>query len=258
MDFHSCEFVVRVCYAGTLSLMEADARRLDRRTAQPADTRSRRVALLQMAGDWPANLMSVLLMLVVMECVPLMMQQVYYNKDLITTAEGFSKALNWPIMLSLMSAWTFWLPQSQRWSRLGYESLRPSTRKEWVLENGLALIRNILAMQVVWLLVQVVLLFAFLPAFATSPVIANGLIFLTGVHMVMFGAGAWVASFGSTFGKLVGFIIAVSGLQPSWQAMSSFALSYSWQIPLLAAICAVIGVLLTTLAYRRWCRIDLM
>ncbi len=241
-----------------LSLIEAESRRLDRLTAEPARTRSQRVALLQMAGDWPINLMSVFVMILLMESLPLLAPRLGYRTHLITSSENFAVALAWPMMLSLGTAWILWLPQSQRWSRLGYESLRPSTRKEWILENGVAMIRKTLAMQVVWLPVQVVLLFAFLPTFATSPAIANGLIYLTGVHVAIFGAGAWISSFGSMFWKVVGFFIFCGALQPSWLAISSWSLTYSWQIPLFAAIIAGVGVGLTFIGYRRWCRIDLM
>lgn len=241
-----------------LSLIAAESRRLDRLTATPATTRRQRVSLIQMSGDWPTSLVFISLMLFLMEGVPLVAPLVASKKLSIASASEFATALSWPLMLSLAIGWVLWLPQSQRWSRLGYESLRPSTREDWVQENGLAIIRNTLVMQMIWIFVQVVLLFTFLPAFATSPAIVNGLIYLAGAHLVIFGAGAWIASFGSMFWKLVGFACLVGLMQPSWLMISSYSLTYSWQIPFIAATCAVLGVVLTRSAYRRWCRIDLM
>ncbi len=138
-----------------LSQIEAESRKLDRLTQQSAETRGQRVALLRMAGDGPVNMLSVLLILIVMEAGLLIVRHILFHKSAVTTAEEFAGGRAWPIMLSLLFALMFWPAQSPRWSRLGCESLRPSTRKAWVLENGLALIRNTLAMQVVWLLVQI-------------------------------------------------------------------------------------------------------
>ncbi len=214
-----------------LSIIEGESRRLDRMTAEPAKTRRQRVSLLQMSGDWPVNLSWVLLIMTVMGGLPLLIPRILNNSHLITTAEGFARALAWPMMLSLGMAWVLWLPPSQRWSRLGYESLRPSTREDWVLENGLAIIRRTLTIQLGWVLVQVILLFTFLPAFATSPAIANGLIFLAGIHVAAFGAGAWISSFASMFWKLVGFSLMFGLSQPVWLVMHPFALTYSCRFP---------------------------
>ena len=243
----------------SLSLLARQSRKLDQLTSAPATTFRQRVALQQMSGDWPVNRMAIGVMLILMEGIPLLLPLVSsitvsdFSSDI-----KFARALAWPLMLSLGIGWVLWLPQSQRWSRLGYESLRPSTRSGWVMENGMAIIRQTLAMQVVWGLVQVVLLFAFLPGFASSPVIANGLIFLTGAHVAVFGAGAWISSFGSTFWKMVGFMVIFGLGQPSWLLLSSYALRFNWQIPLFALTCAAVGIVLTGVAYRRWCRIDLM
>ena len=241
-----------------LSLIGVESKRLDKFTAEPAKTRRQRIALLQMAGDWPINLMLVFVMIMVGESLPLLVQRFGYLSTLMGSSERLAMALAWPIMLSLGVACGLWLPQSQRLSRLGYESLRPSSRSEWVLENGLAIMHNTLRMQAVWLAAQIILLFTFLPSFATSPVIVNGLIFTAGVQMLLFGVGAWTSSFGSMFWKLVTFLIVIGTLQPSWLAVSSFSLTYSWQIPLFTSITAGFGIVLTWVAYRRWCRIDLM
>ncbi|MEZ6125653.1 MAG: hypothetical protein R3C49_21115 [Planctomycetaceae bacterium] len=130
-----------------LTLIAAESKRLDKLTAEPATSRRQRVALLQMAGDWPISLMSVFVMIIVMESLPLLAPRVVDRLNPITTNDALAMALVWPIMLSLGVAWALWLPQSQRLSRLGYESLRPSSRREWVQENGLAIIRNTLRMQ---------------------------------------------------------------------------------------------------------------
>lgn len=241
-----------------LSLIDAESKRLDRLTVEPATTRRQRVALLQFADDWPVNLTSMLLMVLLMEGLPLLLPNVANDLPGITNESQFVKALSWPIMLSLMIAWVQWLPQSQRLSRLGYESLRPSTRPDWVLENGLAIIRNTLRMQAGWLVVQIVLLFTFLPAFASSPAIVNGLVFLVGVHVLLFGAAAGIASFGSMFWKIAGFLVVMGTVQAAWPALNSFSRTYSWPIPVFTIISVAAGIGLTRIAYRRWCRIDLM
>ncbi|MEZ6128121.1 MAG: hypothetical protein R3C59_05540 [Planctomycetaceae bacterium] len=241
-----------------LSLIDTESRRLEKRTTKPAETRSQRVALLQMANDWPVSPRFMMALILVLEGGPLLISQWEYTSIQITTAAGFAQALSWPIMLSLTFAWTYWFGQSQRWSRLGYESLRPTTRQDWVLDNGLAAISNMLRLQAVWLLVQVVLLLIFLPTWAGSVAIVNGLVFLIGLHVLMFGIGAWLSSFGSMFWKLMIFSGAMGGLQPAWLGVSRYASGLTWHIPVVAVTSAVVGLLLTQVAYRRWCRIDLM
>ena len=241
-----------------LSLIEPESKRLDQLTAIPATTRRQRVALLAMGGDWPVHLPSTLFMVLLLESVPLLLPYLSPHVSAIRTESQFANALSWPIMLSMMTAWIHWLPQSQRLSRLGYESLRPSTRQDWVLENGLAIILNSLKMLAGWLVIQIILLCMFLSPFATSPAILNGLVFLAGVHVLLFGAAAGIASFGSMFWKFVGFMMLIGIVQGSWPAVSSYSLTCSWPIPVFACICGAVGVMLTRIAYRRWCRIDLM
>jgi len=236
-----------------LAKLKPISRQLDRLTQQPAKTRSERVALLRMGSDWPSDWRPVLVMLLVMELIPLTL-----GGNRIDSTDQFSAALKWPILLSLGMGWFPWIPFIQRWSRLGYESLRPMTRPQWVWENGLAVLRSVLTLQGLWLAVQVALLLIFLREYWMSPVILNGLLFLAGFHVLIFGASAWIASFGSSLGNIIGFSLMMGMMQPALLVIGSTAQRFSWQVPVIAIVSAVIGVGLTVLAYRRWCRMDLV
>lgn len=227
--------------------------KLERLSQQTVVSRQDRRALISLGTDMPMPLRSVLAIALLMEVVPLL-----WFRNRITTAEQFALSLHWPVLLSMTFAWSLWLPQIGRWPRLGYESLRPATRREWIIDNGLALAKQILTLTAAWLVLQGLLLLIFLYDFRTSPAVANAVFYLAGMQVLMFGVGAWLTSFGSMLGKFVGLMLILAPAQGTWMAVSQLALNYTWHIPTLSATIAVIGIVFTRLAYRRWCRIDLV
>jgi len=235
-----------------LTMLRPISRRLDRLTQTPAHSRFQRVALLRLSGDWPMNVSSLIGLFSIMELTFLLV-----IGDQLNSAEHFSKALSWHVYLSSTLGSFRWLPLNQRWSRLGYESLRPTTRRQWVQENALAIAIDTLQIQGLWLVVQSGVLLCFLGSFWNSPAIPNALMFLLGANVLLFGVSAWTASLGSTVWTMVGLCIVVGFLQPAWFGISGSAMTFGYTIPAIAAGCGLTGFVWMAIAYRRWCRMDL-
>lgn len=152
----------------------------------------------------------------------------------------------------------FWFSWFTRLHRLGYESLRPRTRKEFVRELGLTLL---------WDIVQCWLggvLFLGIAATIWAPdllEVKNLLLFILGTAVGQLCAYAMYA--------LVGFWLLKRGTVASLLcAVCPFLAMEVWMLLIvqpisleanlvIASVLAVASVAAIALAYRRWCRADL-
>ncbi|MCA9082741.1 MAG: hypothetical protein KDA81_01730 [Planctomycetaceae bacterium] len=235
-------------------LLLGPVHKLERLTQRAGVRRRERIQLWQLAIDWPQGIPMTVFLTLMMELVPLLMMQ----SERPTTDDAFAGVLAFPMMISLMLTWMSWFPHVQRWSRLGYESLLPVTRRDWVLENGLAVLRTAAIQQVVWLVVQFALLVIWFPQFIASPVLVTAALFLLSAQVLIFGCGAWVASLGSMLWKMTGMIFLVMIAQGAWATMATQKLNLTGTIAAVCCTMAATGFVATAFAYRRWCRIDLM
>lgn len=235
-----------------ISLMTGAASlRLDSITTKPARTMWQRVALLRLADDAPMNIgWFVFATTTAVFMITLML----YSHG--TRLQAFA------LLLSLATA-VVWIAQlgatASRWSRLGYESLRPQTRRQWVIENGLSIIISGMLLQSSILPLSVNLAILLFGKSLSPELIGCGLLLILSRHILIFGLWFWVASFRSTFLSAIAGFGLVLILTPS--SITFPYPSFGWwttqSLLILSGIVSVAGIALCWMAYRRWCRIDL-
>lgn len=230
------------------------AARLERVTSAPATTPHQRAALFGLGDNWPSPVWQNQIIIGLMEVVVLLTG----GRNPIQSSQSFRMAMFMPMCMlcSLMlSPWMAWM---QRWARLGYESLRPVSRRDWAWENGIVIAKTVILNQALAIVMQVLIVALFLPQFLTDPVLWEALIWFTGCQVLMFGICAWVTSYGSIllmsmvmggcFGLLVAAPIGASAIQDGW----GFPL-----MACLSLVASIIGVGVSRLAFKRWCQMDL-
>lgn len=240
-----------------LSLLSASAAgRLERATSVPTTVSRQRVALFGLGDNWPSSFLTNLVVLVSIELALLLMG----GRDRIQSSANFRSALFVPMMFSFATVWGQWIPWMQRWPRLGYESLRPVSRHEWVWENGVAIAKSIAWNQAAVILIQVLIVACLLPKFVTDPSLWEALIWISGCQVLVFGVCAWLASYGSILGMCMGLGMVVGPCICLLNAPWGMPLQFGWGIPL--AVCwslvvSLIGVWISRMSFRRWCQMDL-
>lgn len=130
------------------ALYASASRQLDRMTQTFAKTFWQRVALNRMSEDWPTNWWFAVALIA---CVELFVVKQALAQ--ILTEQEFRQATMIPLMVSTWLSLGIWFSAYRRWGRLGYESLRPATRRQWILENAAAMLMKIGQIQVLWLLI---------------------------------------------------------------------------------------------------------
>ncbi len=225
---------------------------LERATSVPVTTSRQRSVLFGLGDNWPTPFLMNLMIIVLMEVLLLLMG----GRNSIQTPEHFRAALLMPVVISLAVVWGQWMPWMQRWPRLGYESLRPVSRREWAWENGLAIAKSILLNHAVVALLQVLIVAVFLPKFLTEPSLWETLIWITGCQVLLFGICAWTTSYGSLLlaSSVTGACFPVLLAPLHFQQLSG------WGIPLrlgVSVVLALIGIAISRFAFKRWCRMDL-
>lgn len=230
-------------------------RRLEVVTALPAATLWERIRLLRIGEYGRTNLWAMVLVVAAAELFTL-----YLARSEMTTDRHFRTALSLPLLFSFALPWAQWATWILRWPRLGYESLRPATRRQWVIENALALLTDLGRHLGLWLILQVVLLFVFLREFANSPVIWEAAAFCVGGQVLSMGACAWIASFRHSLATLMAhsllltFVMSPWFLSNLWRDQNVSGIAFGL---IAGAVGAVVGLILGTVAFRRWCTIDL-
>jgi hypothetical protein len=159
------------------------------------------------------------------------------------------------VMTNPFNVWLFWI---MRLHRLGYESLRPRTRQEFVRELGLALLWDI---TLCWL---GGVLFMGIAAAVWAPELLqakNILLFISGTGVGQLCAYAMYAMMGTRLLKR-GMVASVSYAFCPFLAMATWMLFIVQPIGVelniaIASVLAAASAATIALAYRRWCRADL-
>lgn len=154
---------------------------------------------------------------------------------------------------------TLWLPWLMRLPRLGYESVRPRTRREFVRELGLAFLWDVVQCWVggvllmgiaaaIWApeLLQVNKIFPFICCTAVGQLCAYGMMAVWLVKLVKRGLLASVACAFCPFLAMASWILFV---------VMNNSIGFEVNI-VIASVLAVASMALIALAHRRWCRAD--
>ena len=238
-----------------MSAMMANAgAKLDRAVAVPASTARQRIALFALGDNWPSALLLNQLVIGTLAAGLILMS----GRFKIPTNGDLAWLLKLVMSLSAFFAWGQWMMWVLRWPRLGYESLRPVSRREWVWENGVAIAKSASLNHLASVVMQLLIVAVLLPDALSDPMLWQLLIWITACQVLIFGAAAWLTSYGS-------FILLVMSLGFGFTTLMSLALTFmtgklGLALPTiigLSAGAAVLGVIATRQAMKRWCRIDL-
>jgi hypothetical protein len=157
------------------------------------------------------------------------------------------------VMMNPFNIWLFWF---NRRHRLGYESLRPRTRQEFVRELGLALLWDIIQYWLGGILLMGIAAAIWAPELLQ---VQNMLLFILGTGV---GQLCAYAMMGIWLLKQRGMVASVSFAFCPFLAMASWMLFIVQPIGVelniaIASVLAAASVATIALAYRRWCRADL-
>ncbi len=236
----------------TETLYASASRRLDRITQTAAKTFWDRVALYRMSGDWPTNWWFAM---AIIACLELFIVKQAASR--ILTEQSFRQTAMIPLSVSTGLTLATWFTVFRRWGRLGYESLRPATRRQWVLGNAAAILIRVGQIQIVWLLLQAAVLLIYFPEFQLSPVLLETFGCWIGWQILIFGVSAWIASFASYALKMISMGAMLGLMWTGWIPLGLLNVEQGrtlWQITAVAT--GAIGLGMCAVAYRRWCRID--
>lgn len=237
------------------ALSASAAGRLDRATAVPATTPRQRAALFGLGDNYPSPFLMNMIVILLLEVVLLLMG----GQQSIRSTQNFRTALFLPMWISFALVWGQWMPRLQRWPRLGYESLRPVSRREWVWENGVAIAKTIVLNQAVAILIQLLLVALFLPQFLMEPSLWEAVMWWSGGQVLLFGICAWLTSYGSLLVLGFAMVPCFVLLAAPW-GISTMPSQVAWSIPLTACLsfgAALLGLVVSRFAFQRWCRMDL-
>lgn len=232
------------------------AARLERATLVPATTAGQRTTLFGLGDNWPTPLWMNQIMIGTMEVGLLMATGA---GDSINSSKAFRSAMLMPMAISLalvMGQWGQWV---QRWSRLGYESLRPVSRRDWVWENGLAIVKSVALNQTIAVIMQLLIVAVFLPKFLTDPALVEAVIWFIGCQVVLFGVCGWLTTYGSVLVISLLMTPCYMVLLAPWM-ISNTAMEQPFGVPLtvcLSLLMTLFGVWLCRKTFRRWCLMDL-
>jgi hypothetical protein len=159
------------------------------------------------------------------------------------------------VMTNPFNIWLFWII---RLNRLGYESLRPRTRQEFVRELGLALLWDIIQCWLGGVLFMGIAAAIWAPELLQ---VKNILLFILVTGVGQLCAYAMYAMMGIRLLKR-GILASVSCAFFPFLAMASWMLFIVQSIGVelniaIASVLAAASVATIALAYRRWCRADL-
>ncbi len=232
----------------------ASRKRLERATSAPATTSAQRIALFGLGDNWPSPL---LFNQFAVAAIAIFFLWLIGGRNSIRTAHELSLLMRIFLVAIMAFVWGIWFMWGQRWSRLGYESLRPVSRAEWVWENGVSIGKTVALNHCIAALLQVLIVAVVLPEFLHDPSVWLVLMFATGVQVLAFGLFAFVSSFGSmlAMGMVMGMLstaLMIPGAFMPGDNGLNVALMFA-----LTGFAIAIGSALIGLAFRRWCRMDL-
>ena len=163
-------------------------------------------------------------------------------------------------VLVMTNPFIIWLPWFIRLHRLGYESLRPRTRQEFVRELGLALLWDIIQCWLGGVLFMGIAAAIWAPELLQ---VKNVILFILGTGVGQLCAYAMYAMMGIWLLKR-GMVASVSCAFCPFLAMATWidfivmngSIGVEANIAIASILAAASGATIA-LAYRRWCRADL-
>ena len=162
--------------------------------------------------------------------------------------------LSWTVqvMTNPFNIWLFWFIRRHR---LGYESLRPRTRQEFVRELGLALLWDIIQCWLGGVLFMGIAAAIWAPELLQ---VENIILFLLGTGVGQLCAyaimGIWLLKRGMVASVSCAFCPFLA--TASWMLWVNCRIGVELNIAI-ASVLATASVATIALAYRRWCRADL-
>lgn len=225
---------------------------LNRASAQPAMTTRQRLALIALGDNWPAPIAVNLLVLALICVSPL----IWLGRQRVVASDEIQQFIRFIFPMMMCFVWGVWLTWLQRWPRLGYESLRPVSRSEWVWENGLSNARSMAQHHVFAVVIQVLIALAFTSDVAGDPRFWVSLWWATAAQVLAFGIMAWAASYGSMLvaGLATAPVTMVLAIPMAILQKDGFQIQHMVWASLMLVL---LGIGLTRVAYSKWCRMDL-
>ncbi len=151
-----------------------------------------------------------------------------------------------------------WLPWFMRLQRLGYESLRPRTRREFVRELGLALLWDTTVCWLGGVLCLGIAAAIWAPELLQIQTLLLFVVCTGAGQLCSYGAMAlWFLRRGSGMAASIAYAFCAFMAMEMW--IQSVAMNGGISIAVnlaIAAVLAVAGVATIALAYRRWCQAD--
>ena len=228
---------------------------LDRATAVPATTPRQRIALFALGEIYlPAPFSLNQYVIGPATSVLILMGGLY----LFPTSMVMDFPSSFVIGFAVFFAWIRWMIWLLRWPRLGYESLRPVSRHEWVWENGVTIAKSVALNHVATALIPLPIVAVLLPDALSAPTLWRLLIWSTACQVLVFGAFAWLTSYGSTW--LLMICACIAGVTLLILTLTFMSAKLELNLPTIIGLSvgtAVLGVIVTRQAMKRWCRMDL-
>ena len=234
------------------------AARLERAIAIPAATPRQRIALFALGKSWPSSMLLNQLAIGAVSAVSVGVILVN-DRFQLSASRDFAWTPKTVMWFSLfVAAWGQWWQLLLRWPRLGYESLRPVSRHEWVWENGVAIAKSVSLNYCAALCIQLLIMAVLLPDALNAPTLWQLLIWITACQVLIFGTLAWLTSYGSMMLLMMCIGMGFSLLMPLTLALMRGQLELDLpKIIGLSVGTAVLGVIVTRQAMKRWCRMEL-
>ena len=228
---------------------------LDRAAAVPATTPRQRIALFALGDTFlPAPFSLNQFVIGPAAIVLVLMGEMYLFPKFIVFDVPSTFVIGFAVLFA-GGRWMIWL---LRWPRLGYESLRPVSRHEWVWENGVAIAKSVALNHVAFVLIPLPIVAVLLPDALSAPTLWRLLIWSTACQVLIFGAFAWLTSYGSTW--LMTICAGIAGFTLLLLTVTFMSGKLELNLPTIIGLSvgtAVLGVIVTRQAMKRWCRMDL-
>ena len=173
-----------------------------------------------------------------------------------TAAELNHNTIHLAATVSMLTPMWFFGTMRQRMRCFDVDSLKPTSRRRFVLENGLATALDCLA---AWLTMGVLLAVAtklLCPRLLQPDIVGGYVLRAICVQTFFFGVAAWLFAARSFWARLV-------LLSSGFAVLVAVFLSLGHNVPVLSATTAsttllgVVGAVLIVIAYRRWCNLEM-
>ena len=173
-----------------------------------------------------------------------------------TNAELNLKTIELMAGLSMLAPLLYCLLMRQRMRHFGVDSLKPTSRRRFVLENGLATALDCLG---AWLIALVLLAVAtklLCPTLFDPHILGSYVLRAVCVQTFLFGVAAWLFAARSFWACLILALSALAAIIAAFQCLGHIA-PVSPTILQTSTVLGFVGAVLIATAYRRWCNLEM-